>query len=224
MQQDRSLVQFATNINADLVELSRLNAYYVYIHPYFPILPPPAPHQVIDRPVLGSRISSDCIFTSPLAPDYEPCTPLSLALSATLALIPHPSDPSPSSVESTLLRREQAQAFAQATLQSIEIESELLDSSIQPAEALSNEQPPIERRRFHPQAPLENESVLALLMLSTYEYAQRGNISKMRNRAGQAVVKAMELGLHAKGHEEGEDGEANRRAWWMTVRNLSNDV
>lgn len=76
----------------------------------------------------------------------------------------------------------------------------------------------MERPRFHPQAPLENESVLALLMLSTYEYAQRGNIAKMRNRSGQALIKAMELGLHSRGHEEGEDAEANRRAWWMTVR------
>ena len=54
-------------------------------------------------------------------------------------------------------------------------------------------------------------------MLSTYEYAQRGNIAKMRNRAGQAVNAAMDLGLHAKGNEEGYHAESNRRTWWMTV-------
>jgi hypothetical protein len=73
------------------------------------------------------------------------------------------------------------------------------------------------RQRFHTHAPLENESVLALLTLSTYEYAQRGNITKMKSRAGLALTKAMDLGLHARGHEDGKDAEANRRAWWMTV-------
>jgi hypothetical protein len=61
-------------------------------------------------------------------------------------------------------------------------------------------------------------------MLSTYEYAQRGNIAKMKNRAGQALVKAMDLGLHSRGHEEGDDAEANRRAWWMTVSAMNSSL
>lgn len=198
--------------------LTRLNAYYVYIHAYFPILPPPETDEVIDCPDIGCRTDSNAIFSSPLAPDFEPSTPLSLAISATLALNPHPSDPNPSSPESTVLRREQAQAFAQSALESIEIEAELIDSNTQPGEALSNGPPVVTRQRFHPHAPLENESILALLMWSTYEYAQRGNITKMKNRAGQALAKAMDMGLHSRGHEEGKDAEANRRAWWMTVR------
>jgi hypothetical protein len=120
-------------------------------------------------------------------------------------------------MESTLLRREQAQAFAQSAIEGIEIETELMDSNSQPGEALSNGPHEVTRKRFHPQAPLENESILALIMLSTYEYAQRGNIAKMKNRAGQALIKAMDLGLHSRGNEEGLDAEANRRAWWMTV-------
>lgn len=194
-----------------------MNAYYIYIHPYFPILPPPDADKVIDSPEIGSRTATDAIFSTPLAPDFEPSSPLSLAISATLALIPHPSDPNPGSIESTLLRREQGQAFAQSAIESIEIETELIDSTTQPKEALSNGPPKVARQRFHSQAPLENESILALLMLSTYEYAQRGNIAKMKSRVGLALAMAMDLGLHARGYEKGNEAEANRRAWWMTV-------
>lgn len=172
---------------------------------------------MIDNPDYSIRRAPDAIFSSRTNPDFEPSTPLSLAISASLALIPHPDDPNPSAKEAVLLRREQAQAFAQSAFDSIEIESELIESGIEPGEALSTEPTPLARMPFHPQLPLENESIIALLMLSTYEYAQRGNIAKMRNRAGQAVNAAMDLGLHAKGNEEGYHAESNRRTWWMTV-------
>ena len=162
-------------------------------------------------------MSQDTIFSSQKFPDFEPSSPLTLAISASLALIPHPDDPSPNSTESVLLRREQAQSFAQSAFESIEIESELPDSTTQPGEALSNDPTPINRSPFHAQNPLENESIIALLLLSTYEYAQRGNVAKMRNRAGQALNAALDLGLHAKGNEQTCFAEANRRVWWMTV-------
>ncbi|CZT11182.1 related to C6 finger domain protein [Rhynchosporium graminicola] len=192
-----------------------LSAYYTYIHPFFPILPPPEAGQVTDNPDLGVRRAPDAIFTSKFRPDFEPSSPISLAISANLALIPHPEDKDPSGTESLHLRREQAQAFAQSAFESIEIESELVDSVIQPGEALSSDPLPPNRKPFHPRNPLENESIIALIMLSTYEYAQRGNIAKMRNRAGQAVNAAINLGLHIKGDEDGYYSEANRRVWWM---------
>ena len=83
-------------------------------------------------------------------------------------------------------------------------------------EALSSDPAPINRHRFHPQVSLESESIVALLLLSTYEYAQRGNIAKLRNRAGQALNAAMDLGLHCKGDEQSYYAESNRRVWWMT--------
>lgn len=176
---------------------------------------------MIDNPDFGIRRAPDAIFSSRKNPDFEPSSPLSLAISASLALIPHPEDPNPSGTESVQLRREQAQAFAQSAFDGIENESELIESVLDPGEALSSDPAPVTRNAFHPQLPLENESILALLMLSTYEYAQRGNIAKMRNRAGQAVNAAMNLGLHAKGNEEGYYAEANRRTWWMSVSDLS---
>lgn len=194
-----------------------LNAYYVYIHPYFPVLPPPEPHQVNDNPDIGVQPGPDLLYISARAPNFSPTSPISLAISATLALIPHPSDVDPAGVESTLTRRLQAQAYAQSAYESIEIESELLDSVIDPGGALSNEEVTPIRGPFHPKVPVENESVIALLLLGTYEYAQRGNISKLRNRAGQALTAAMNLGLHAK-EGDGIHAEANRRTWWMTVR------
>jgi hypothetical protein len=60
------------------------------------------------------------------------------------------------------------------------------------------------------------ESVLSLILLSVYEYAQRGNMAKMRNRAGQALTAAMSMSLH-EALEGDEFAEARRRAWWMTV-------
>jgi hypothetical protein len=198
--------------------LVSLGAYYTYIHPYFPVLPPPEPHQIHDNPELGIRRAPDTFFSSRSVPDFEPSTPLSLAISATLALIPHPDDPDPSGTDSVHLRRDQAQAFAQSAFESIEIESELVDSTIQPSEALSNNPNILDRAPFHAQNPLENESIIALLLLSSYEYAQRGNISKMRNRAGQALNAAINLSLHARTGHEGYYTEANRRVWWMTVK------
>jgi hypothetical protein len=197
----------------------RLGGYYTYIHPYFPVLPPPPEaHQVTDNPEFGFRPAPDAIFCSQTSPDFEPSTPLTLAISALLALIPHPDDVDPSAIDSVHLRREQAQAFAQSAFESIEIESELPDSTTSPGDALSSDPTPFDRNQFHALVPLETESIIALLLLSTYEYAQRGNIAKMRNRAGQALNAAINLGLHCKGDEEGYYAEANRRVWWMTVR------
>ncbi|KAH8811026.1 hypothetical protein F5884DRAFT_668838 [Xylogone sp. PMI_703] len=192
-----------------------LNAYYFYIHQYFPVLPPPEPHQIVDNVQSGSRRSADAIFNS-IKPEFEPSSPLSLAISANLALIPHPDDPDPTSPESVLARRAQAHAFSQSALESIEIESELVNSTTHPEDALSSGPPSITRKPFHPQVRLENESVIAFLLLSTYEYGQRGNINKMCTRAGQALVAAMGLGLHARGDAEDFFAESDRRVWWTT--------
>ena len=77
-------------------------------------------------------------------------------------------------------------------MESIEIESEILGSDSSP-------------------------SVLALCIMCIYEYAQRGNLIKMRSRAGQALVLAMDMSLHSQGEIEDEFSEAKRRAWWMCV-------
>lgn len=200
-----------------LTSLRRLNAYYVFIHAYFPVLPPPVSPIMADMPVDspgGSSYSTSSKSTVP----YEPTSPLSLAISAVLALVPHPHDPNPSSPEAVLLRRSTAENFARAAIERIDADSELVESATQPSQALQKPEPSITRKPLHPKTPLELEGILALLILSIYEYAQRGNLVKMRSRAGQAYVMAMDMSLHSLGSQNDEFSEARRRAWWMTVR------
>lgn len=149
---------------------------------------------------------------------YKPRSPLSLAVSAILSLIPHPNDPEPASANSVAQRRNYAHVFAQMAIDSIEEDSELHSSFTDPSQALSDERPSIDREPFHPRTPVELEDLLALLILSTYEYIQRGNLRKMRYRAGQALGIALDMSLHSVGQEQDEFAEARRRAWWMTVR------
>jgi hypothetical protein len=183
---------------------NRLNAYYTFIHPYFPILPPPVLPLTIDRPAIYSLTTA----RGPLP--YIPTSPLSLAISAILALIPLPQDTNPSSAESIAFRRSLAQRFAQAALESVETDSEFLGFTV-------GEKLPIHRIPFHPRTPVELECIHALLILSNYEHAQRGNLLKMTARAGQALITAKNMSLHCLGPDIDEFSEAKRRAWWMTV-------
>ncbi|CAI7675320.1 unnamed protein product [Penicillium palitans] len=189
-----------------------LNAYYDFIHNYFPILPPRASPPCRDRPL---NCSVPCSSTSEPTMMYRPRSPLSLALSAVLALIPHPSDLEPSSAASVFQRRQYAHTFAQLAHSTVETECDLDLSATDPGQALSAARPFVGRERFHSQTPVDYESLLALLVLSVYEYSQRGNLLKMRYRAGQALAIALDKSLHAQiGNDE--FSEARRRAWWMT--------
>lgn len=148
---------------------------------------------------------------------YEPTSPITLAISAILALIPCPEDVNYQSHESQVFRRKYAQYFAQSAFETIEKDEEIPDSAVEPSKPLSEEHDHNFRRPFHPYLPAELESIVALAILSVYEYSQRGNLKKMQSRAGQALMNAMELGLHTS-HVEDEFLEARRRVWWMTVR------
>ncbi|KAJ0158545.1 hypothetical protein CTA2_11356 [Colletotrichum tanaceti] len=186
-----------------------LDAYYIFIHPFFPILPPPA-SLPMDQAVPHFQNDTDSF-----ADEYQPSTPLSLAISAILALIPCSNDTNHSNKESVVFRRRYAQYLVQCAVESIEIESELPDSSIEPPKALNESPDDFHREQFHPGVPIELESIVALDILSVYEYAQRGNLKKMQARAGQALVAAMSLSLHTC-TEDDEHSEAKRRVWWMT--------
>lgn len=151
---------------------------------------------------------------------YRPRSPLSLAISAILALIPHPRDLEPSSAASIIQRRAYAHSFAQLANSTIEAECDLDLSATDPGQALSQAlsatRPFVRRERFHSRTPVDLEGLLALLILSVYEYVQRGNLLKMRYRAGQALAIALDKSLYAQMGND-ETSEARRRAWWMTV-------
>lgn len=188
-----------------------LDAYYVFIHPFLPILPPPITIPV-DQPIPRLQNQLD-VFDD----HYEPSSPLTLAISAILALIPYPEDTNHLSQESQIFRRKYAHFLAQSAFETIENDDEIPDSLVEPEKALSEEHTHnFFRQPFHPQVPMDLEAMIALDILSVYEYAQRGNLKKMQNRAGQALMAAMDMFLHACMIED-EFTEARRRVWWMSV-------
>ncbi|TDZ16665.1 Sorbicillinoid biosynthetic cluster transcription factor sor3 [Colletotrichum orbiculare MAFF 240422] len=186
-----------------------LDAYYIFIHPFFPILPPPS-GMSLDQAV--PHFQND---TDGFQDEYQPSTPISLAISAVLALVPCANDTNHLNKESVVFRRRYAQYLAQCAVESIEIESEIPDSSTEPPKALNETPDSFSRPQFHPGVPVELESIIALDILSVYEYAQRGNLKKMQARAGQALVSAMSLSLHTCADDDAFT-EAKRRIWWMT--------
>ncbi|KAH2455749.1 hypothetical protein KXW63_003703 [Aspergillus fumigatus] len=192
-----------------------LNAYYDFIHHYFPILPPRVARRCPDRPIKSAGHYSLSPSEEPLLA-YKPQSPLSLAISAILALVPLPDDPEPLSPVAVIRRRTYAHTFAQLANAGVEEDCELQASSTDPSQALANNRPRINREPLHPRTPVELESLLALLILCVYEYTQRGNLLKMRYRAGQALAIALDMSLQSLGEENDECAEARRRAWWMT--------
>ncbi|KAI4601083.1 hypothetical protein KJ359_012270 [Pestalotiopsis sp. 9143b] len=134
---------------------------------------------------------------------------------AILALIPSAQDSNPLAEESILFRRKYAHFLAQSAFETIETESENPQSSVEPSRALEDSDDEYNRQPFHPSLPLELESVVAFDILSVYEYAQRGNLKRMRSRANAALISAMGMSLHTC-HEEDTFSEAKRRVWWMT--------
>ncbi|KAI5306454.1 hypothetical protein KEM56_000844 [Ascosphaera pollenicola] len=197
-----------------------LSAYYVFIHNYYPILPPPPHLRGVDSPLnfpTGVSSQGQINFMLP----YEPKSPASLAISAILALLPHPRDPNPFSAESIQLRKGYSNHFARAAIDRVEQDHEIEESDANPAGALQQQFSSPKRPPLHPFLPVELEVLIALMILSVYEYAQRGNCTKMRIRAGEAYILAMGMGLHKLGLETDMFTEGRRRAWWMTYYILS---
>ncbi|KAF7591315.1 hypothetical protein BBP40_001691 [Aspergillus hancockii] len=187
-----------------IVNEIRLDAYYVFIYPYFPILPPPEHQPVSSRPLARGP------------PTFEPTSPISLAVSAILSLIPHPNERKPKTPDYVKRRRDYAHCFAQTALGVIEKDFELLSLAQNSQAELEDGVEAFKRQPFHPKLEVSLEGVVALCLLSVYEYAQRGNIDNMLQRANQALALAMSMGLH-EAMEEEQFADAKRRVWWMTV-------
>ncbi|KAL4919443.1 hypothetical protein BDW62DRAFT_199755 [Aspergillus aurantiobrunneus] len=94
-----------------------INAYYIYIHPCLPLLPAPSFAQYKDRPteVIPLSLEPDRSIL-PLWPD----SPLALALSALLVLIPLGKESDPLSAPPTAYRRSYAQFYAQSAEQALD--------------------------------------------------------------------------------------------------------
>lgn len=105
------------------------------------------------------------------------------------------------------MRRTHAHLYAEAAFAQV-------DNEIDGISAIcSQSRPRADGTDIHMQSRLD--PILALVMLSVYEYCQRGNVSRMRSRANQALTAAMDLSLHNMGAKA---TEAQRRTWWSALR------
>lgn len=191
-----------------------VNAYYIYIHPYLPLLPASNVQRNEDRHSLTGLPNE---ATEPTRADlsYWPKSSLGLALSALLVMIPSSQDPFPTSDMSVLVRRSFAQLFAQAALASVK--GDIDDLGPGPNVAALAAEMSQEKSPLHSQVLSQLEPILALVVLSIYEYCQRGNVSRMRARINQAVTTAMDISLHNLESSATEHSEAQKRTWWITV-------
>ncbi|KAJ5107393.1 Zn(II)2Cys6 transcription factor [Penicillium angulare] len=119
-----------------------LNAYYVFIHPYFPLLPPPAVPQREDK-FLSLEITS--FDANPSALPYWPSSPVALAISALLALVPPIGKAGAFEDDSFAIRRSYANMFARSALENSENSLEL---------SCRDESAKRSRGTFHPLVPL----------------------------------------------------------------------
>ncbi|WWC67650.1 uncharacterized protein I206_101560 [Kwoniella pini CBS 10737] len=145
---------------------------------------------------------------STILPTLLPNSPFLLAVQAILVLAPHPKDPNPNSSRSKKKRQAASVAFAEQALQLVE--------------------------SIAASGHLNLECVQATTILSLWEWASRGSISKNRERSAYATQLAMQLGLHELdkftpssvpvGQNEigrvieGADWQKDmaRRTWWTT--------
>ncbi|KAH7118334.1 hypothetical protein EDB81DRAFT_238988 [Dactylonectria macrodidyma] len=182
-----------------------VQAYYELIHPTFPILPPPLGQDVEDR-------AEPWVPTGQFFSDYEPSSPLILALLSILVLLPHSHDGHASDETGRELRAGYAQSLMQSAIESIRIASEIAI----PASPSSLRSP------VHPHVPLEVETPMALCLISIFQYLHHGNITKMRQLAEEAFDSSVKLSLHIIPHDDTSFSEARRRTWWMTYLCMCN--
>ncbi|PWY69500.1 C6 finger domain protein [Aspergillus heteromorphus CBS 117.55] len=185
--------------NADI-----LDAYYIFIHPYFPILPPPEHLPVSHNPVLLEQNA------------FQPASPLALAVSAIVALVPHQDVKDPSRPECVNARGEVSNRFAQSAYEVVARDYELLRSTGGFEGSLRDV---INRPPFHLKVPVCLEGIIALTLLSFWEYAQRGDMDSTLRRANEALAIAIRLGLH-ESLEENQYAESRRRAWWIAYMSV----
>ncbi|OJJ47392.1 hypothetical protein ASPZODRAFT_116687 [Penicilliopsis zonata CBS 506.65] len=205
----------ACRIRAYRCDQDLINTYYIFIHPYFPLLPPPAVPQCEDKCLNLSLRSS---YANASLMPYWPTTPLGLALAALLAVIPPPEvedgpdsapdDAQASEEDAVALRRSYADLYARSALETLEDGLEAASSQHELAKG--------PRSSLHAGIPRRMEPVLALALLGLYECCHRGNIAKMRLRTNQALTLAMDLALYK---EDAQTGclDAHRRCWWATI-------
>ncbi|KAH8652580.1 hypothetical protein BGZ61DRAFT_468633 [Ilyonectria robusta] len=184
-----------------------LDAYYHLIHPSFPILPKLSkPDRETDSTLIqptASLFSADESFA-----DYQPSSPLILALLSILVLLPDADYALEAEGVNQDLRFRFSQSLAECACESIEIYTSRADL----------DSPPLDPDRsdvwLRTDFPDKLQIPTALCILSVQAYLHGGNLPKMLLQAERALDYCMQMSLH-QFVEQGPQAEGIRRTWWM---------
>jgi hypothetical protein len=172
----------------------RLDAYYLLIHPQFPILPP-----LPDRPPDGHDLSSPVVH----AIDCH-VSPLFPAITALIVLIPKKAINRRTTNQDRAALHYHAERCCGLALARIDHD---MDAS-----------EPLTRSRLHPEVPVYLESTIANFVVALYEYNYRGTMMRARTRMASVITMAIDLGLHDVGQETSSNSGCKKRIWAMIVR------
>ncbi|KAH6648124.1 hypothetical protein BKA67DRAFT_406659 [Truncatella angustata] len=191
-----------------------LDSYYALIHASFPILPLLSKSNrehpsVSDQPMFGLPVDEGFFA------DYQPSSPLILALLSVLVLFPDTDGGSTSEEISQEMRFRFTQSLAECASESIEVytsRAELNSLLLEPDQPDS---------WLHPNLPNQLQIPMALCVLSMQAYLHSGNLPKMLHLAERALDTCMQMSLHQY-EGEGPQTETIRRVWWMSYLCLCN--
>jgi hypothetical protein len=170
-----------------------LDTYYSFLHPCFPILPPPVTAFPSDQSIYGNESGEVHCSESPL----------SYAVAGLVAIGPKSFEDRYTTINSRAARYENAEHYIQLALRSIDRD---MDSTGSPA-----------RNRFHPGVPVHLEVILATLLVAVYEYCYRGKLTRARTRMASVIIMAMDQRLHDITLEVSNDLACYQRTWSMIV-------
>lgn len=174
-----------------------LDAYYIWIHPTFPVLPDPQ-YSPVDRPLEWRPVTLDEL------PGHTPSNPLILAILAIVVMIPMPGSVQ---AKTPAMRRQFSAAIAKRAYYSVVFEDQSTGVGLT-----------MSRSPVHPLVPPELESILALCLLGQYEYLQNGDMDKMQSLTREALENAIRLQLHLQPtSNQSAFDDARQRAWWTVV-------
>lgn len=178
-----------------------LRSYYRFLHPAFPVLPPP----------VDGMMDSISDSMRP-ANTYSPSSPVILAILSILTHLPQlrGHESYPEATDENILER--STSLSQHALHAITSWDAIKVSETHSFSA----------SRFHPNVPGELERPLACCVLSLYHYLCRGDIEQMTSYAQKASGFLRELSSKTTtSRTEVRFEESLRRAWWMTVSRQS---
>ncbi|KAF3035339.1 hypothetical protein E8E12_006560 [Didymella heteroderae] len=185
--QSGDVASMAKRASFFLVVEEGLDAYYLLIHPCYPVLPPPAATDQRKEHLPAAQETGVAQSESPLVH----------AIATLVVLVPKKAD------HARAARLDFAEHCSDMATRAIDQD---MDSS-----------GPLMRRRLHENVPVYLESTIASFLVAVYEYNYRGRMMKARTRMASVITMAMDLGLHNINVQNTTDSECKRRAWAMIL-------